>query len=213
MKKLIFVEGLWSTGKSYFVNHVKSLLKAEDKVIIYDSVTLRDLESIRHSAYTIYPRVYKKDMMFDRSPVTLRVISDRDIGIYKNPSVSPDYWERYYSEWVESLKELERDITFIYFRPFDSMGHIHDDVLKYVINYKKSDLMIDLDKLDEKRLTWVHEKTCKEINTLYKNLKPNFDFYQVEFKDTQDAVEVLQYEQFLPSLGKYQENLNHLRSI
>ena len=116
--KLVFVEGLWHTGKSQFINSVQQIKKSTDKVYIADN--LRDLGTVRHATYLLYPQVIKdKNHLYDRSPVTMKVLSDPKLGLYKDEFVNSGYWTQFYAEWIKSIGELNYNIVFIYFRPFE----------------------------------------------------------------------------------------------
>jgi hypothetical protein len=206
MGSLVFVEGLWHTGKSHFINRAKELSQSSDRVAIFDN--LRSLGSVRHSSYLIYPQLIKnKNQMFDRSPVTLKVISNKELGLYYNELVTPEYWNIYYDEWINFLKTTNKKIIFIYFRPFHPYKNLlQEEILNYVIGYSKYHLMVDKRLITVNKLIETHELFCQEINNLYKELKSRFTFYQVEYQDTEEALDILKYEKFLPSLGDYIEN-------
>jgi len=196
----VFVEGLWHTGKSYFVNHVKGLSKITDDVLIPED--LRSLGTVRHSPYLVYPKAHSEvSQLFDRSPVTMKVLADDTLDIYQHELLKKEYWNQFYSEWLSVLKELNQKVVFIYFRPFyEYTSKLHEDILPYVLGYNKSNLSVDITKIDERKLMQVHEIMTQVINSLYKVLRPNFEYYQVEYRDTLEGIEVLKYLKFMPSL-------------
>jgi hypothetical protein len=200
MNKLIFVEGLWNTGKSYFIESVKINSKLSDKVFIADN--LRNLGSIRHAAYSLYPKLMpKQNILFDRSPVTMKVISNS--GFYTSEFIKNKYWDSYYNEWLSTLKELDSKIIFIYFRPFyENSNDIKEEILHHLKNYTKTELRINPESLTLLDLFNLHTEFSNTINSLYKEFKNKFTYYQVEYKDTKEAMDVLVYEAFMKSLGK-----------
>ena len=206
MGSLVFVEGLWHTGKSHFIEKTKELSQTSDKVAIFNN--LRSLGAVRHSSYLIYPQIIKnKNQMFDRSPVTLKVISNKNLGLYCNNLVTPEYWNIYYTEWLNYLKTCNKKIIFIYFRPFHHYKNLlQEEIINYVLGYSKRHLMIEKKYVTVDKLIETHNLFCHEINSLYKELKPKFTFYQVEYQDTEEALDILKYEKFLPSLGEYHED-------
>jgi hypothetical protein len=204
--QLVFVEGLWHTGKSHLVQHINETKTPKDNIAVVDN--LRNLGTVRHGAYIIYPSLIKnKNHIYDRSPVTMKVISDPQLGLYCNDLISANYWVKYYEEWLKLLQESDYKVTFIYFRPFEQNTYkFQTPILNFVKAYNKTQLLIDNRNLTEDTLIKIHEMFLNRISTLYKHLKSRFDFYQVEYRDEEEALNVLRYEKFMLSLGVYNDN-------
>lgn len=204
--QLIFVEGLWHTGKSFFVSEVNKRKIYDDKVTVIDN--LRDLGTVRHGAYIIYPNLIRNtNQIYDRSPVTMKVIADQNLGLYQDKLISSAYWLEYYNDWLKMLQASDYKISFIYFRPFEkSRNRLQKSILNYVKAYNKTQLLIDSNRVTKESLLKIHEMFTTEINSLYQILKPRFTFYQVEYQDTEEALDILRYEKFMPSLGAYNDD-------
>lgn len=188
---LVYVEGLWGTGKSYFLNKLKETKKNKN-LLVHDD--LRKLNSMRHASYVMYPTIIdSKYQVFDRSPITLKAISDPSFKFYDGREVPSTYWNAYYKEWIKYLKESEFRIIFMYFRPF-TQNIISLDVLNAVKNYDKDRLMVDPIKINMVELEKLHNLYIEIILESYKELKPKSDYYGIEFKDTESAIETLKYE-------------------
>lgn len=202
MSHIVYVEGLWHTGKSFFLDYVRNLCKPSDNVLVFDN--LRSLKSVRHAAYTIYPRVYSQsNLLFDRSPVTLKVISNPSLRSYYHESIDYSYWVKFYDEWKDFLVSSKNRVSFIYFRPFETGSSlIKREIVDYLLKYSKSDLMVDPLFINEKFLYEIHNLFLREISKLYPLLKPRFDFYQVDYRDSNEALDIIKYIQFIPSLKR-----------
>jgi len=186
---LVYVEGLWNTGKSFFLERVKS--KKPHDFFIFDN--LRDLGSVRHCAYLLFPKIYSsRVLVFDRSPVTLKVLADQDLGLYTHEDICPGYWHRFYDEWLGVLRKSERFIVFIYFRPFFPYTDLpQSQIVDFVKSYPKNDLMIDSRRFNVDSMLRIHELFCHHINSLYRECRSRFEFIQVEYKDAKFAEEIL----------------------
>ena len=47
----------------------------------------------------------------------------------------------------------------------------------------------------------IHTMFSNEINSLYQTFRKKFEYYQVEYRDTNEAIDILRYENFMPSLA------------
>lgn len=194
MRHLIFVEGLWGTGKSYFLrNYAKSI--TDTNTLLFDN--LRDYGTVRHAAYVIHPNVYKtQNLIFDRSPVTLKVLANSDLDLYTHPTIRRSYWDDFYDDWLNVLREQSGYITFIYFKPFDIYGYLAESVIKRVLEYDKPNLMINIKKFREIFLHKIHELYILEVEYLSRlmfecNKSLKVQLYPVEFRDEQCAAGVM----------------------
>lgn len=201
MRNLIFVEGLWHTGKSYFLDRLQDLHfpKKRDLRITTD---IRDLKTVRHAAYLLYPEVYPEfDLIFDRSPVTLKSISNSQLGIYDNFYINPPYWEEFYNQWISEMTSLveeeDNKIIFIYFRPFTKEFKIPDEILNYVKSYDKPFLMVNQNLISEQKLIGLHDIFMVELMNLYSVFKDKFKLYSIEYRDTDSAFKILQQENII----------------
>lgn len=199
MSQIVMVEGLWHTGKSYFLDHVKTISKSSN-LLVFDN--LRSLGSVRHSAYLIYPSLYSdKNQIYDRSPITLKVLSSLGRA-YKHESISPTYWEKFYSEWENQIESNNTQVSVIYFRPFELPSRkIQSSILDYVKSYDKPDLLVDPSYFSESSLNYIHDLFMSEIVKLTSKYKPKFSYHQVEYRDANEAVDILKYLGVLATRG------------
>jgi hypothetical protein len=193
MATMVFVEGLWHTGKSYFLNKLKEITVDDEQLVIHDKP--RKYVTVRHAAYLFYPLIYQHNQVFDRSPITTRAISDKNLGIYSSERLSPQYWNEFFSEWVQALKESKHNIIVLYFRPFNSGEvQVFSSIEKHVQSYPKDYLLVDPVLCTAKKLTALHNVYTQIILELKREFKKKFQYYQVEFRDTEDALDALRYE-------------------
>lgn len=200
MRNLVFVEGLWHTGKSHFLNQLQSIRQPENENLRI-TTDIRDLGTIRHAAYSLYPEVYPNfDLVFDRSPVTLKSISNPNLGIYDNYYVNSSYWEEFYNQWVSemsSLIEEDNRILFIYFKPFTKELKISNEIVNYIKNYDKSFLMVDKNLITEQKLIELHHIFMVELLNLHHIFKDKFKRYFVEYRDTESALNIMKQENLI----------------
>lgn len=187
MRHLVFIEGLWATGKSYFLKEYEQSYNSSDTLIFRN---LRDYGTVRHAAYVIHPDIYKtQNLVFDRSPVTLKVLANSDLNLYTHSTISRDFWGEFYEDWINVLRSQDDIVTFIYFKPFDSYGLISESVIKRVTDYPKSNLMINMKKFRSSLLNFMHELYILEIEQLSRFVK--VQLFPVEYQDSICATSVL----------------------
>jgi hypothetical protein len=193
MATMVFVEGLWHTGKSFFLNKVKEVATEEDRLVVHD--VPRRFLTVRHAMYLYYPLIYRQNQVFDRSPITTKALSDPNLGIYSSDRITPKYWNEFYQEWVAAIKESQHNVIVLYFRPFNSGEvQVFSSIEKYVQRYPKDYLLVDPRACTAKRLTALHETYVKLLLELKRGIRKKFQYYQIEFRDTEDALEALRYE-------------------
>jgi hypothetical protein len=193
MPKMVFVEGLWHTGKSYFITRLKEEARNDDSVLIHDAP--RRFLTVRHAMYLYYPLIFNQNQVFDRSPITTRAISDQRLGIYESNKLTEAYWSEFYNDWVNAMYSCRHSIVVLYFRPFNSGEvQVFSSIENYIQNYPKDYSLVNPIECTAKRLTQLHEVYMDLILGLKKKMKKKFQFYQVEFRDTNDALDILRYE-------------------
>lgn len=196
MATMVFVEGLWHTGKSYFLNKLRQEATEEDKLIIHDEP--RRYPTVRHAMYLYYPLIYQQNQVFDRSPVTTRSLSDQRLGIYLSDRLSSQYWEEHYRDWILALKDSKHKVLVLYFRPFNSgEREVFSSIENYIQNYPKDYSLVNPALCTAKKLTQLHEVYLGLLLDLKREFKKKFQYYQIEFRDTPDALEALRYEGIL----------------
>jgi hypothetical protein len=192
---LVYVEGLWGTGKSHFLSELKKVVNPK-KVKVHDD--LRKLNSMRHASYIIYPTaVDSKYQIFDRSPITLKVISNPSLNLYDGREVPSDYWNAYYDEWVTYLKSSLFKTVILYFRPFTEGKNISLEILDKVKTYDKDRLLINPNRVTLPSLEKLHNLYMETVLETYNTLKPRSMYYGVDFKDADEAIEILRYEDII----------------
>lgn len=193
-KNLIYVEGLWSTGKSYFVSTVKNL-NDNDSLLIHDSSG--DFGIVKWAQYEMFPLIFKNnDHLFDQSPITLKIISDLKLGIYNYSYITPDYWKLFYQEWITVLKNSKFNVIFLYFRlPVDDNQN-YRGVINHVNAYSNT-LLINPRKVSPKILETMNTLSLNSILEVMNELKSRCRYYQVDYQDTEAAIKTLSYEKLL----------------
>lgn len=199
MRNLVFIEGLWHTGKSYFLEYLQSIKTPKDEHVRI-TTDIRELGTIRHAAYSLYPEIYPEfDLIFDRSPVTLKSISNSKLGIYDNLYINPIYWESFYSQWVKEMSSLtleDTKIIFLYFNPFNKNRKIAKEIISYIRNYNKPFLMIKKKLITEQKLIELHDIFIEELLNLHSSFL-GFKIYPIEYRDKESAIEILKKEKIL----------------
>lgn len=197
MRQLVFIEGLWGVGKSYFLREYEILLSNSTDTLLFRN--LRDYGSVRHAAYVILPDVYKtQNLIFDRSPITLSVLASPDINLYSHPTIDVNYWSEFYLDWLNVLKNQEAQITFLYFKPFDIYGLMSESIVRRISAYPKSNLLVNMKKFKESSLLKMHELYIIEIERLsyllYEKSKTvKVQLFPVEYQDAECATRILNF--------------------
>ena len=196
MATLVFTEGLWRTGKSHFVRHLKEIQADKAAFLVHDN--LNNFKSAAHGPFLIYPSLFHENQVFDGSPIGLKAIADPSLGIYKHAYFNAAYWEAFYRDWIDILKETGDRIIIIYFRPFHSGEQLaFSGIQKYLLESVGSDLMVDVSRCSQRTLTDLHDVYLEIILKLKKKLRRGMQLYQVEYQDADDAVDALRHERFL----------------
>lgn len=191
-KTLVYVEGLWATGKTHFVSTVKNL-NDNSSLLIHDNA--KDFGIVKWAQYEMFPLIFKNnDHLFDQSPVALKAAADTRIDIYNYKHVSPEYWSLFYYEWMKVLKNSKFDIIFLYFRlPSDNNGY--KEVLTHVNSY--SNLLVNPRKVSPKVIDSLNDLYLSSILEIFNDIKTRCRYYQLNYRDTEEAIRTLKYEKLL----------------
>jgi hypothetical protein len=189
LKNLIFIEGLWHTGKSHFLSLARGQVDPKH-TLIHDN--LREFGSVRHASFHIFPKIYSDyNQIFDRSPITLKAIADPIFGLYNYKDVLASYWDKYFNEWIEGLKQLEYNISVIYFLPFSHDNTISDEIIEHIRLYPKNRLLIKGDDISQRDLVRLNDIYLTCIDIMSKNLGSRFYQYQVDYRNSESASQIL----------------------
>jgi hypothetical protein len=193
MATLVFLEGLWQTGAAQLMNRLKSIQSGNNAFLIHDNLGV--FGHARHAPYVIYPLLFRENQVFHGSPIGLKAVSRPSLGIYNRPEISPLYWDEFYRDWIRILKESGHRVIVIYFRPFNS-GEVNafSGIQISLTQEPKEELMVDVQKCSVKKLTELHDLYVGIILEVKRELKKSMQYYQIEYRDVEDAVEALRYE-------------------
>jgi hypothetical protein len=193
MATLVFVEGLWRTGKSYLVKHLRTMHAEKDGLLVHEGLEIP--RSARHAPYLIIPSLFNQNHVFDGSPIGLKAISDPSVGLYNYPDISPEYWDDFFRDWLRMLKEGRHRVIVIYFRPF-SGGELtaFSGIQQYAQKSRGTELMVHGRKCSLKRLGALHNRYVEIITSMKQQLGRAMEYYHVEYQDIDDAMDALQHE-------------------
>lgn len=196
MATLVFVEGLWRTGKTNFVRHLKQIQGDKPDFLVHDD--LNRFRLVSHAPYLIYPSLFIENQLFDGSPIGLKAIADPSLGIYKHAYVNAEYWDAFFRDWFDMLIATRLRVIVIYFRPFHGGERLaYSGIQQYLMRAAESDLMVDPSKCSLRTLTDLHEVYVQIILKLKKRLRKEMQFYHAEYSDMDDALDALKAEGFL----------------
>jgi hypothetical protein len=193
MATLVFVEGLWRTGKSHLVRHSKDAQAHKDGLLVHDN--LESFRSACHAPYLIFPSLFNQNQVFDGSPIGMKAISDPSLGLYNYPDISPEYWDGFFRDWLRMLREGRHRVIVIYFRPFsDGELMAFSGIQQYAQKSRGTELMIHGRKCSLKRLGALHNRHVEIITSMKRDLGKAMEYYHVEYRDVDDAMDALKHE-------------------
>lgn len=192
-KTLIYVEGLWSTGKTHFISTIKNL-NDNDSLLIHNNSS--NFGMVKWAQYEMFPLIFKNNShLFDQSPIMLKVVSDAQLGIYNYKYITPDYWSIFYNEWITALKNSKFDIIFLYFLLPKDDNQTYKEVINHVNTY--SNLLINPRKVSPKILNLMNTMCLQSIVEVIGEMKSRSRYYQINYRDTEEAIKTLTYEKLL----------------